>query len=98
MISQERLNINLSVTFVELAISLVEAWSCEGSRILRTARGGDAPYRIRNLTGIPLNIWSDTEDQSHLKQPTVVKLLDDEAIDWRFEDWRSMREVKLKLS
>jgi vacuolar protein sorting-associated protein 13A/C len=85
--------VNLSATFVELAISLSTAWSIEGPRILQTARGGDAPYRIRNFTGIPLNIWSDVDAQSQLNHPTIVKLLEDEFTDWRFEDWRSMREV-----
>ena len=83
---------------MELAISLSETWSNESSQILRTARGGDAPYRIRNLTGIPLNIWSDSDGQSHLNSSTVVKLLENEITDWRFEDWRTMREVMVNMT
>ena len=91
--AQERLDINLSATFVELAISLSTVWANESSRILLTARGGDAPYRIRNFTGIPLNIWSDVDGRAQNRHNSVVRLLEDECVDWRFEDWKSMREA-----
>jgi vacuolar protein sorting-associated protein 13A/C len=92
--SHERLDLNLSVTFVEMAISVSTAWSNEGSRILRKARGGDAPYQIRNLTGVPINVWSDADTLTRSKHTPVVKLLEDQMTDWRFEDWRTMREVR----
>lgn len=56
-------------------------------------RGGYAPYRIRNCTGSPINVWGDSEGISMQEvAPTMIQ--NNEAIDWRFEDWKTMREVR----
>jgi vacuolar protein sorting-associated protein 13A/C len=93
MSSRERLDVNLSSTFVELAISMATTLSAQGDRLLRKARGGDAPYRIRNLTGGPLNVWSDYDGSQSGNHAPAVKILQSEMVDWRFDDWRTMREV-----
>jgi vacuolar protein sorting-associated protein 13A/C len=98
--ARERLDLNLSTTFVELAITTfvelaittLSAWN-KGEHILQKARGTYAPYRIRNQTGAPIFVWSDTDGSANTKDIDVVKILHDQIIDWRFDDWKTMREV-----
>ena len=68
-------------------------WGKEGEQVLQKARGTYAPYRIRNCTGLAIFVWSDIEGSSSMKDASAVKILNDQTIDWRFDDWRTMREV-----
>ncbi|KAJ3842350.1 vacuolar protein sorting-associated protein 13 [Lentinula raphanica] len=90
--ARERLDLNLSTTFAELAMTTMNMWSQEGEHILRKARGSYAPYRIRNRTGYPVFIWTDDDGSSNTKDATGVQLSHDQTIDWRFDDWKTMRE------
>jgi vacuolar protein sorting-associated protein 13A/C len=89
--ARERLDLNLSTTFVELAITTLNTWS-KGEHILQKPRGIYAPYRIRNQTGAPVFVWSDTDSSANTKDIDSVKILHDQMIDWRFDDWKTMRE------
>ena len=80
------------MAFIELVLSTLEAWSREGAHVLRKARGGDAPYRIRNRTGGSVHVWSDL-DESNSRNSAAVKITSGETIDWRFDDWKTLREV-----
>ena len=91
MTSNERLNVNLSTAFIELFLETLNSLSRESEHVLQKARGSCAPYRIRNLTGVTLRVWSDGGRASRETNATVVH--DGETIDWRFDDWRTMREV-----
>ena len=93
MSARERLDLNLSTTFVELAITTLNTWNKEGQYVLQKARGVYAPYRIRNQTGVPIFVWSDTDSSANTKDVDAVKILHDQTIDWRFDDWKTMREV-----
>ncbi|KAF5375265.1 hypothetical protein D9758_000284 [Tetrapyrgos nigripes] len=88
--ARERLDLNLSTTFAELAITTLNTWSQEGEHILQKARGSYAPYRIRNRTGSPIFIWS-VED-SPIENTTSTQIASEQTIDWRFDDWRTIRE------
>ncbi|KAJ3917835.1 vacuolar protein sorting-associated protein 13 [Lentinula edodes] len=92
--ARERLDLNLSTTFAELGMTTVNLWSQEGEQILRKARGSYAPYRMRNRTGYPVFIWADNDGSSNSKESdtTGVQLSHDQTIDWRFDDWKTMRE------
>ncbi|KIK70982.1 hypothetical protein GYMLUDRAFT_33082 [Collybiopsis luxurians FD-317 M1] len=90
--ARERLDLNLSTTFAELAMTTVNMWSQEGERILRQARGSYAPYRIYNRTGYPVFIWTDDDGSSSGKDATGVQLSQNQTTDWRFDDWKTMRE------
>src|ERR1700761_1851130 len=92
--SRIRLDVNLSATFVELALAMTTAWGKEGNHVLRRARGGDAPYRIRNLTGGPINVWSDLDGSQSTHHIPAVKISQGETVEWRFDDWKTMREVR----
>ncbi|KDR84988.1 hypothetical protein GALMADRAFT_233521 [Galerina marginata CBS 339.88] len=90
--ARERLDLNISTTFVELALTTLNTWSQEGESVLQKARGTYAPYRIRNETGAPIFVWSDTDSTANTKDVDAVKILHDQVIDWRFDDWKTMRE------
>lgn len=68
-------------------------WGKEGEQVLLKARGTYAPYRIRNRTGAPIFIWSDLDGSLNTSDVSAVKITNDETVDWRFDDWKTMREV-----
>lgn len=88
--ARERLDLNISTTFAELALNMLGR---EGEQVLQKARGTYAPYRIRNRTGLGIFVWSDIDGSSSAKDASAVKILHDQIVDWRFDDWRTMREV-----
>ncbi|KAG9314367.1 hypothetical protein JVU11DRAFT_5161 [Chiua virens] len=92
MAARGRLDLNLSTTFAELASTSVIMWGKERELALQKDRGSYAPYRIRNRTGSPLFIWSDNDTNSGMQESDVVKLNHDQIMDWRFDDWKKMRE------
>lgn len=93
MSSQERLDLNVSTTFVELAVTSANMWGKEGQVLLQKARGSFAPYRIKNRTGSPLFVWSDDDASRDSKDAGAVKIANDQTVDWRFDDWKTMREA-----
>lgn len=93
MAARERLNLNLSTTFAELATTSINMWGQEQELVMQKDRGSYAPYRILNRTGSPLFIWSDNDTSSGMQESNAVKLNHDQIIDWRFDDWKKIREV-----
>ncbi len=90
----ERLELNVTSAFIELAITTMTVWSKKGD-LVKEGRGSDAPFRVRNRTGLTILLWPEQNDLS--KQVTGVKRLDDGAdVPWRFEDRRSTRDVRSK--
>ncbi|KAK8865949.1 hypothetical protein IAR55_001098 [Kwoniella newhampshirensis] len=88
--ASERLELNLSSAFIELAITSVTMWTKEGDRA-KEGRGTDAPFRVRNRTGLTILLWPEAADLN--KAVTGVKRLDDGAdVPWRFEDRKHTRD------
>ena len=96
MAARERLDLNLSTTFAELATTSINMWGREGELVMEKDRESYAPYRIRNRTGSPLFIWSDNDTSTGVQESNVFKLNHDQIIDWRFDDWKKLREVGLE--
>uniref|UniRef100_A0A5K1JWH3 CHIP6 n=1 Tax=Ganoderma boninense TaxID=34458 RepID=A0A5K1JWH3_9APHY len=90
--SNQRLNVNVTMTFVELVLSVSSMLGAEGDRLLQGARGSYAPYRIWNRTGYPLFIWPDTEGSTTTKETSAKQIANGKTVDWRFDDWKTMRE------
>ncbi|KAF7339474.1 hypothetical protein MSAN_02161700 [Mycena sanguinolenta] len=90
--SRERLDLNMTATFAELAITTLNTWAKQGEYVLQKARGSYAPYRISNRTGSPVFIWPDVDGSTSAKDVAAVKIPNDETVDWRFDDWKTMRE------
>ncbi|KAK2461917.1 hypothetical protein APHAL10511_006380 [Amanita phalloides] len=91
LISQERLDLNLTVAFIDLVVTAMKVWN-KDAYFLQKARGEYAPYRICNRTGCALTVWSESSGTSETQDIRAVKVAADEAIDWRFDDWRTTRE------
>jgi hypothetical protein len=88
----ERLELNLTSAFIELGITSLTVWNKEAERV-KEGRGTDAPFRVRNRTGLTILLWPEQNDLN--KPVTGVKRLDDGAdVPWRFEDRKSTRDVK----
>ncbi|KAF9015159.1 vacuolar protein sorting-associated protein 13 [Cyathus striatus] len=92
MTARERLDLNISSAFMELGANVFRTWSKEGKHVLQKARGTYAPYRIRNRTGSPIFVWSDTDNAINAKDAEAVKFVNNQIIDWRFDDWKTTRE------
>ncbi|KAF5370222.1 hypothetical protein D9615_010080 [Tricholomella constricta] len=90
--ARERLDVNLSTTFAELATSTLKVLGKEGEYTLQKPRGTYAPYRIRNRTGSAIMVWSDNDNSLLAKAVTPVKVLQGQTVEWRFDDWKTMRE------
>jgi vacuolar protein sorting-associated protein 13A/C len=91
--ARERLDLNISTTFAELAITMANQYGRDGQRVLQKARGSYDPYRIRNRTGSSIVVWPEVEGGSGASDPSARKIAHDETIDWRFDDWKATREV-----
>ncbi|KAG6900136.1 hypothetical protein C0993_002481 [Termitomyces sp. T159_Od127] len=90
--ARERLDVNFSATLAELITTSVKLSGIEDDQPLQKSRGIYAPYRIRNRTGSAILVWSDMESTSGNKDLGATKILNDEIADWRFDDWKTMRE------
>lgn len=88
--SGKRLEINLTHTFIELALTSARLWSQQGDEMLRTSRGTNAPFLIRNRTGHDIRIWPEADNAKSAANGT--QLADGKDIPWRLDDWRTMRE------
>ena len=93
--AKERLNVNISTMFVELALAMVNTMSQEGERVLQGSRGSNSPYRIVNRTGYPVFIWSDIDGHSGVKDVPSTQINHGKTVEWRFDDWKTMREVSI---
>lgn len=93
--ARERLDINLTASFAEVAMTSFNMWSREGKSVLQKARGTYAPYRIRNQTGASLLVWSEVDSSINVTEVETIPVHNDQTIDWRFDDWRATREVPL---
>lgn len=91
--AKDRLNLNISMTFVELALATAKMFGQEGERVLRRARGSYAPYRIWNRTGCSMYVWADVDGSAITQDSAMTEIAHDKTIDWRFDDWKTMREV-----
>jgi vacuolar protein sorting-associated protein 13A/C len=91
----ERLELNVTSAFIELAITTATVWSREADRI-KEGRGSDAPFKVRNRTGMQIAVWGEQRDLT--RSIKHKKYLDDGAeVPWRFEDRKETRDVSAVL-
>lgn len=91
-VSKRRLEMNASAAFIELAITTLTVWNKEGNRIIEQGRGIDAPFLVRNRTGYPILIWSDSAGNQRGKSVEVKRVADGNSIPWRFQDYKKLRD------
>lgn len=90
--SEKRLELNITATFIELALTTATLLGRADGKTFTSARGVNAPFLIKNRTGYPISIWSETSDDP--VQAATERLEDGAEIPWRFDDWKTMREVR----
>jgi len=88
--SKKRLEVNVTHTFIELALNSMSLWSEKGDEVLKTTRGANAPFLMRNRTGHSISLWTETDGRG--SKPEAVKIEDGADKPWRLDDWRAMRE------
>ncbi|GAA6061937.1 hypothetical protein JCM10212_001505 [Sporobolomyces blumeae] len=88
--SKKRLELNLTSSFIDIALTTSTLLDRAGDQIFRKPRGSNAPFLIKNRTGYPLSLKNE-HDKGRDKD-SAVQLADGKDIPWRFDDWRTMRE------
>lgn len=96
--AQERLDINLTSSFAEVFATTLNIWNKEGKNVLQRARGTYAPYRISNRSGTSILVWSEADSCDHHVEVETTPVHDSQTIDWRFDDWKTTREVQILSS
>jgi vacuolar protein sorting-associated protein 13A/C len=86
---RKKLEINISHVLVETVLGLNKAIQERKPQSGSIARKNiRSPYLIKNLTGYPIVVWTDSQDH-----PTeLVKIENGSGVNWRFDDWRTLRE------
>ncbi|ORY77300.1 vacuolar protein sorting-associated protein vps13 [Protomyces lactucae-debilis] len=86
--SRKRIEMTLTSSTIALASKALQYFN-ENEDVLSKPRGVDASYRIINMTGYPLSIWSEGVEG---EEPGASKIADGEEIPWSFSDWHFQRE------
>ena len=89
--SKKRLEINVTSTLIELALTTMTILSREGDKVLKMKRGQNAPFLVKNRTGYPILLWTATNAQHITAEPK--RLESGRDLPWWFEDWQTLREV-----
>ncbi|CAG8536787.1 2817_t:CDS:10, partial [Racocetra persica] len=88
--SLKRLEVNITHIFLETMLTTLSIINQVSEHLSTTARGSRAPYILRNKTGYNMNVWAISSDDA---KDTELKVMNDgQELDWRFDDWRKMRE------
>lgn len=85
---------NLEVTMTSATIALgskMSQYLSANEDVLSKPRETNAPYRIRNYTGFPINVWTNDEESG--REGAADKLPDGEERPWRFQDPTTTRET-----
>lgn len=91
--SRKRIETTITSSTIAIASKTLEYLNSNPEDILNRTRGNDAPYRILNMTGYPMSVWSDNENDDTDQAHEAKKLEDGEEISWAFDDWRTQRET-----
>ncbi|GAA5849449.1 hypothetical protein JCM5353_001982 [Sporobolomyces roseus] len=99
--SKKRLELNLTASFIEIALTTSTLLDREGGQLFRKPRGSNAPFLLKNRTGYaigfaktPPKSRSYGKDNAQGKEESArsVVVADGKDLPWRFDDWRTMRE------
>ncbi|KAK4050444.1 Vacuolar protein sorting-associated protein 13 [Microbotryomycetes sp. JL201] len=86
--SRKRLELNVTATFIELALTTMAIAEREGDKMYTKPRGSNAPFLIKNRTGYPMSLWNETSNALG----EASRLEDGQDKPWRFDDWRAVRD------
>lgn len=88
--SKRRLELNITTTLVETAMTTLDLIKDDANNSVSANRNAQAPFRICNRTGYRLSLWAQHEGSK--VRPAAQHLDDGSDMPWRFEDWKNMRE------
>ncbi|KAG0226679.1 hypothetical protein BGW42_003469 [Actinomortierella wolfii] len=88
--SKQDLNINLTHTFIETALTIMTTIQKEPEHVTSVNRETLVPYVLKNRTGYSLHVWAESENNTDI---VIHQLKDGASLPWRFDDWRKMRET-----
>lgn len=91
LLSNDILNLNVTHTFLESAVSTMKLLDKQRDVIYSGERGTIAPYALRNRTGYRITVWNSTDSN---EEPVLKELENGQDMPWWFEDWRKRREVR----
>jgi vacuolar protein sorting-associated protein 13A/C len=91
------LDLNITSTFIELALGATAGFNEASANPQRIDRADEAPYKIRNRTGVDLMLWHDTDGNSRIPHDQGSKLKNNDITEWRFDDPKTMREAGQNL-
>ncbi|KAI9283162.1 hypothetical protein BY458DRAFT_427893 [Sporodiniella umbellata] len=94
LISDTILNLNVTHTLLESAVSTMKLLDKERDIIYSGERGAIAPYELRNRTGYRITVWNTTVSED----PVLTELKNNDNIPWWFEDWIKRREMTSSTS
>jgi vacuolar protein sorting-associated protein 13A/C len=92
VISKQKLELNLSHVFMERLLAQSSKFSQE-KKLQSVLRKTRAPYVIFNQTGYPIHVWTQISGSNLDK--TISRIENDEKMEWRFDSWKTSREVFL---
>jgi vacuolar protein sorting-associated protein 13A/C len=90
LISNSILNVNVTHTFLESAMSAMQLMDKQRNTMYAGERGAVAPYELRNRTGYNLMVWNSTTSK---EGPTIKEIKNGSSMPWWFEDWKKRRET-----
>lgn len=88
--SRRRLELNVTTTFIETALTSAAILSDNSVVVSSSRTEHQAPFKIRNMTGYKVSVWIEHDDRKVKTNPQAIE--DGAEIPWNFDDWRSMRE------
>ncbi|KAI8968414.1 hypothetical protein BDF20DRAFT_896210, partial [Mycotypha africana] len=88
--SSSILNLNISQSFLESAVSTIGLLDKEGQTIYSGERGTVAPYELRNRTGYNILVWNTADSK---EGPVIKEIKNGADLPWWFEDWKKRRET-----
>lgn len=90
--SKKRLEFNVTHSFIEIAWNSLILWQEQGEAIMKTSRGSNAPFLIRNRTGHTISFRTESDGTNASSPTTSQRLEDGKDAPWRMDDWTAMRE------
>ncbi|CAO3587114.1 unnamed protein product [Absidia cylindrospora] len=98
IVSNNDLNVNVSHTFLESAMTTIVMFDKQNQSNYCGERGHESPYKLKNRTGYPIHVWNNSNESSPAGEVTVSRLEDGKDLPWWFEDWRKRREMTETVS
>lgn len=94
MVSRRLMEVTLTAQTIALLNRSLEFMmeKRDDSDFLLRPRESNAPYRIKNETGYPIDVWIDDEDDRENETNNLHTIEDGDEIPWRFHDWNVVRE------